>query len=96
MGCIDQSFRATNGTDLAVGSFLYNLLLSLENPDIRYINDLYKGCRCVELDCWDGDDGEPTIYHGYTLTGRIKFADVIQVMPVAYRIIYPWTTSPDD
>ncbi|CAN0524517.1 unnamed protein product, partial [Ectocarpus sp. 8 AP-2014] len=42
----------------------------------RYINDLCKGCRCVELDCWDGDDGEPLIYHGYTLTGRIRFADV--------------------
>ncbi|CAM9667713.1 unnamed protein product [Scytosiphon promiscuus] len=46
----------------------------------RYINDLCKGCRCVELDCWDGDDGEPLIYHGYTLTGRIRFADVIQAV----------------
>ncbi|CAM9663690.1 unnamed protein product [Laminaria digitata] len=44
----------------------------------RYINDLCKGCRCVELDCWDGDDGEPLIYHGYTLTGRIRFADAVK------------------
>ncbi|CAN0173127.1 unnamed protein product, partial [Ectocarpus fasciculatus] len=52
----------------------------------RYINDLCKGCRCVELDCWDGDDGEPLIYHGYTLTGRIHFADVIQaVMDYAFN-----------
>eukprot|EP00903_Cladosiphon_okamuranus_P007222 g7010.t1 len=52
----------------------------------RYINDLCKGCRCVELDCWDGDDGEPIIYHGYTLTGRIRFADVIQaVMDYAFE-----------
>eukprot|EP00752_Nemacystus_decipiens_P001301 g1292.t1 len=52
----------------------------------RYINDLCKGCRCVELDCWDGDDGEPIIYHGYTLTGRIRFADVIQaVMEYAFQ-----------
>lgn len=51
----------------------------LEHVCIRYINDLCKGCRCVELDCWDGDDGEPLIYHGYTLTGRIRFSDVIQV-----------------
>jgi phosphatidylinositol phospholipase C, delta len=43
----------------------------------RYIHDLSLGCRCVELDCWDGDSGEPIIYHGYTATGRIKFKDVI-------------------
>ncbi|GMI27819.1 hypothetical protein TeGR_g9413, partial [Tetraparma gracilis] len=39
----------------------------------RYINDLLKGCRCVELDCWDGPKGDPIIYHGHTLTGQISF-----------------------
>lgn len=46
----------------------------------RYIDDLCKGCRCLELDCWDGDDGEPIIYHGHTLTTRILFRDVINAM----------------
>lgn len=43
-----------------------------------YINALRKGCRCVELDCWDGDNGEPIVYHGHTLTSKILFKDVIQ------------------
>lgn len=29
------------------------------------------------VDCWDGGDGEPIIYHGYTLTSRIVFSDVL-------------------
>ncbi|KXJ08747.1 1-phosphatidylinositol 4,5-bisphosphate phosphodiesterase delta-4 [Exaiptasia diaphana] len=43
-----------------------------------YVKVLKEGCRCVELDCWDGDDGEPVIYHGHTLTSKILFKDVIK------------------
>jgi len=43
-----------------------------------YIHALKQGCRCVELDCWDGPDGEPIIYHGYTLTSKILFEEVIK------------------
>uniref|UniRef100_A0A8C9T3K4 Phosphoinositide phospholipase C n=1 Tax=Scleropages formosus TaxID=113540 RepID=A0A8C9T3K4_SCLFO len=45
-----------------------------------YIRALMKSCRCVELDCWDGSDGEPIIYHGYTLTSKILFKDVIKAI----------------
>lgn len=45
-----------------------------------YIKALMKSCRCVELDCWDGPNGEPVIYHGYTLTSKILFEDVIKTI----------------
>ncbi|XP_062843280.1 1-phosphatidylinositol 4,5-bisphosphate phosphodiesterase delta-1b isoform X2 [Trichomycterus rosablanca] len=45
-----------------------------------YIRALMKGCRCLELDIWDGSDGEPVIYHGYTLTSKILFKDAIQAI----------------
>ncbi|XP_040921288.1 1-phosphatidylinositol 4,5-bisphosphate phosphodiesterase delta-1a isoform X2 [Toxotes jaculatrix] len=45
-----------------------------------YIKALMKSCRCVELDCWDGANGEPVIYHGYTLTSKVLFRDVIKAI----------------
>ena len=46
----------------------------------RYISDLSKGCRCVELDLWDGPHGEPLVYHGHTLVGRLRLRDVLEAI----------------
>ncbi|GMH44045.1 hypothetical protein BSKO_11979 [Bryopsis sp. KO-2023] len=43
-----------------------------------YIRRLQEGCRCVEVDSWDGDEGEPVVYHGHTLTSKVSFQDVIR------------------
>ncbi|XP_054979152.1 1-phosphatidylinositol 4,5-bisphosphate phosphodiesterase delta-4 [Sorex araneus] len=42
-----------------------------------YIKALKRGCRCVEVDVWDGPNKEPIVYHGHTLTSRILFKDVL-------------------
>lgn len=32
------------------------------------------------MDCWDGPDDLPIIYHGHTLTSKIKFLDVLHTI----------------
>ncbi|KAJ4927295.1 hypothetical protein JOQ06_015029 [Pogonophryne albipinna] len=54
-----------------------------------YAYVLQAGCRCVEVDCWDGPDGEPIIHHGYTLTSKIPFKEVIETINK-----YAFTKSP--
>ncbi|XP_053555808.1 1-phosphatidylinositol 4,5-bisphosphate phosphodiesterase delta-3 [Bombina bombina] len=58
-------------------TYLTNHQLVGNSSTESYIRAFMDGCRCVELDCWEGPGGEPVIYHGHTLTSKILFKDVI-------------------
>ncbi|KAJ4128153.1 hypothetical protein NW768_008438 [Fusarium equiseti] len=45
-----------------------------------YVEALSRGCRSVEVDCWNGQRGQPVVKHGYSLTKSINFRDVINTI----------------
>lgn len=64
-------------------------LQSDSSPEM-YKKVLLVGCRCVEVDCWDGDDGEPVVYHGYTRTSKIPFLSVVQAIKETAFVTSPY------
>lgn len=55
------------------------LVQSISDLGLAYISafGLSFPIGSLSVDCWDGPDGMPVIYHGHTLTTKIKFSDVL-------------------
>ncbi|KAF2822084.1 PLC-like phosphodiesterase [Ophiobolus disseminans] len=70
-------------------TYLLGRQVAGESSTEAYINALQKGCRCLEIDCWDGSDSKPVVMHGRTLTKAISFHDTIKVINK-----YAFTESP--
>lgn len=56
-----------------------NQLQSKSTVEI-YRQQLLVGCRCLEIDIWDGQSGEPEVTHGMTLCTRVPFEKVVQAI----------------
>jgi hypothetical protein len=57
----------------------------LDGPQVRgtssseqYVKVLKTGCRCIEIDCWDGAQGDPIVTHGYALCTEVPLVDVMR------------------
>ncbi|EDQ91827.1 uncharacterized protein MONBRDRAFT_21166 [Monosiga brevicollis MX1] len=55
-----------------------------------YRQVLLAGCRCLEIDIWNGDDGEPIVTHGMTLCTQILFKDVMRAIAEYAFVNSPW------
>ncbi|CAI5760286.1 unnamed protein product [Candida verbasci] len=61
-----------------------------------YIKALQKGCRCIEIDIWNGDNSEeinnsePNVNHGRTFSKSISFANVINTIKKFAFITTPY------
>ncbi|CAF3886376.1 unnamed protein product, partial [Rotaria sp. Silwood1] len=66
--------------DLYNSSYLFGSQLSGDSNPEAYNRVLRSGCRVVEMDCYDGDDGQPIVTHGFTFVKPCLFESIIRLI----------------
>ncbi|CAF2640601.1 unnamed protein product [Rotaria sp. Silwood2] len=61
-------------------TYLFNNQLYGDSNPEAYNRALHAGCRAVEIDCHDGNDGRPIVKHGYTLVRSCLFETIIRLI----------------
>ncbi|CAF1369213.1 unnamed protein product, partial [Didymodactylos carnosus] len=70
-------------------TYLFKNQVMGESSAEAYNRVLLKGGRAVELDCYDGPDGQPIVYHGFTLVKAITFEAIITAMKPNLFVVSP-------
>ncbi|CAF2531098.1 unnamed protein product [Rotaria sp. Silwood2] len=67
-------------------TYLFNSQVMGDSNREAYNRVLRAGCRAVELDCYDGENGQPIVKHAYTLIVQKRLGDLfVYLQNVPFR-----------